>query len=59
MGLAAKHRQLARYIGCLDEGHLVNSMANFDHSNTVTEGTTLIFGPGSAPLTDRVATLVT
>ena len=43
VGLAVKHRQLARQIEVFAKNHLENSMANFGDSNTMPEGTTIIF----------------
>jgi hypothetical protein len=45
VGLAVKHRQLARQVRVFIEHPLENSMASFDFTSTVLdEGTTFIFG---------------
>jgi hypothetical protein len=43
MNLAVKHRQLARQVGVIIDGHQANSMAIFNSTVVPQEGTTFIF----------------
>ena len=44
MGLPVKHRQLARQVGEFTDDPVMNSMANFNSTTMLNEGTTFVLG---------------